>query len=125
MKPRCLRAFWAGLVFLAAILTVPPQASGDEEVIERVMKSVFKGEESPLKKVIAGSADSAQVDFVAGELERLAAAKPERGSVSSWEEKTKELLVAMKAIKDKQEGAGDLLKDAARCKSCHLVHKED
>lgn len=96
----------------------------EDSVIGKVMKDHFKGDTSNIKKATKGELPKDEIAKLVAALKTLPAAKPSKGEAASWKEKTDALLAAGEKLEKGEAGAGDALKAAANCKSCHDVHRE-
>lgn len=76
------------------------------------------------KKLATGEATPEQATKLLALFDDLRANKAPHGDAVSWEEKTQEILEAAQAAAKKETGAGDRLKKAIDCRSCHQAHKE-
>lgn len=93
-----------------------------EGVISDSMKKYHKGETALTNKVKTGEASAEELADLLKSYESISGAKPPKGTPVSWDEKTKALIEAVKAM---QKDAKDVsaFKKAVNCKACHEVHK--
>ncbi|NRB73215.1 MAG: hypothetical protein HRU46_02540 [Verrucomicrobiales bacterium] len=99
--------------------------SAGDEVISTVMKDGFKGDDSPLAKVLDGDASEKETKDLAKMMHQLDGVEAPRGDQDAYAEKIAELLDAMDAVAGGDTGpkALDRLDDASSCKACHDPHK--
>ena len=93
-----------------------------EGVISDSMKNYHKGESALTNKIKTGEASAAELEELLKSYEAISAAKPPKGTPSSWDEKTKALVDAVK-IMQKDPKDVSAFKKAVSCKACHEVHK--
>ena len=89
----------------------------------QVMKDHFKGDTSDLKKAVKGELSKEQVSALLAAAKNLPGNKPPKGDDASWKEKSEALVAALEKLDKGEAGAGEAVKTAANCKSCHDVHK--
>jgi hypothetical protein len=126
---RNVRILLAAL-FVAAVgfgATIADDKKADPKyTIKEVMKMAHGGEAKSLRaKVASGKASQEEKDKLVDLYSALAAAKPNKGDVAVWKEKTEPIVVAAKAIaadKDTSKATADLIK-TTDCKACHSVFK--
>jgi hypothetical protein len=94
-----------------------------EDVIEDAMKKFHKGETATCKKVSGGTASDAELADILKSYQAMCGAKPPQGTASSWTEKCKALIAAVKKIQSKDASGIADYKKAVNCKACHEVHK--
>ncbi|GAA4439584.1 hypothetical protein [Bremerella cremea] len=121
MKKGLLVATGLLAVVLLGNIAMADKGEDSKFSTEEIMKKGFKG--GLIAKVAKGEADDEEKKLAMEMLESLAKNPPHKGSEESWKEKTTALIEAAKATIDGKEGAGDKLKKAANCKTCHDVHK--
>jgi hypothetical protein len=109
----------ASLAFLALSPTVFAA-----DVIEDAMKKYHKGETSLVKKIGSGEASAAEIGDLLKAYEAMAKESPEKGTPSSWQEKTGAVITALAAMKGGNKAATGDFKKATNCKACHDVHRE-
>jgi cytochrome c556 len=95
----------------------------DESAIGKVMKDHFKGDTSDIKKATKGELSKDEVTKLLAALKTLPTAKPSKGESASWKEKSEALVLAGEKLEKGDAGAGDAVKAAANCKSCHDAHR--
>ena len=110
-----------GIVAISTACLVGARAEDKKVTIKDVMKNCMKG--GLCKKVASGGASDAEKKQLLAAFEALAAAKPPRGDAESWKAKSSALVAAAKKAVAGDDGAGEALKAAANCKSCHSAHK--
>ncbi|MBI1372038.1 MAG: hypothetical protein GC159_04665 [Phycisphaera sp.] len=112
-------------IIVVCALAVSVAFAGDD-AIEKVMKAGFKGKTSPVKKIIEGEGGEAEYKQLLEWTRTLASSKPPKGDAASWKEKTGALVNAAELLTNGKKSEGiAALKEAANCKACHKVHKED
>jgi hypothetical protein len=94
-----------------------------EGAISDAMKKFHKGETATCKKVAAGTASDAELVDILKSYQAMSGAKPPKGTASSWDEKCKALIAAVKQIQAKDAAGTGAFKKAVNCKACHEVHK--
>lgn len=92
-----------------------------KHTIAEVMRDVMK--KGQWKKLASGEASKEDADKLVALFEDLARNQPSHGTAKSWEEKTQVIFKAAQAAAKHEEGAGDRLKKAIDCRSCHQAHK--
>jgi hypothetical protein len=75
------------------------------------------------KKLASGEASKEDAVKLIGLFEDLHLNSAPHGEAKSWEEKTQTILKAAQGAAKHEEGAGDQLKKAMDCRSCHQAHK--
>ena len=93
----------------------------DKVTIKVVMKKAHtakKGEDSLLKKVIAGTASDTEKKELVELYTALSKNEPPAGDADSWKTKTTALIAAAKS------GDAAALKKASDCAACHSEHKK-
>lgn len=121
-----LLAVGAGL--LAATLASRSLVRGDDasdKQIEKIMKTTHKGNDSIVKKVVAGKATPEQIDELLADYQTLAKLSPPRGSADDWKQRTSKVVAALNDVKAGKEGAAAKFKTAVSCKACHEAHKPE
>lgn len=122
-----MRKFVPGVLAVLSIMvastTVVSQAADkdDHEAIEHVMKEGHKG--GLLKTVVTGQADDAEKKQLLSMYIMLWEAKPPKGELASWRQKTGNMVAAAGKVVLGQDGAEEELKNSANCKACHSAHK--
>jgi hypothetical protein len=110
-----------------ALAAIPLVSVADEnhEIIEKVMKDGMKGDESPLARVLDGTASEKETGSLAALILTMKGTKAPVGDQAKYEEKVTELIAAMDAVSggDKGEKAIGRLDKASNCKACHTDHK--
>ena len=95
----------------------------DEKLtIKKIMKLAHKS--GLLKKVATGKATDAEIAKLNHYYKAMPELTPPKGDAESWKTKTEALVKASQAAVDKDSNAGELLKSATNCASCHDVHKK-
>ncbi len=99
--------------------------SADDKIVSTVMKEGFKGDDSPLAKVLDGEASAQEIKDLAKMMHKMDGIEAPRGDQDAYAEKIAELLAAMDAVAGGDTGpkALDRLDDASSCKACHDPHK--
>lgn len=102
-------------------------ADDNHEIIEKVMKEGLKGETSPGKKLIEGTATDAEIKTLAELIGTLKGTKAPRGAQAAYDKKVDALIAAINTIAggDKSDKAIGAFKKAQNCKSCHNDHKPE
>jgi hypothetical protein len=113
------------LIFAVGAADRPGDDDDGDEIIERIMKRNFKGDDALISKVTAGDATDAQKRKLIDALTTLSKARPPRGGAKSWKEKTGAMLDAARDVLAGKEGARNRLEEASDCKACHKRHKGD
>lgn len=118
-------AITALAVCLTAGITLTASAEDKKSAasIKDVMKEKFKGDTSEIKKATKGELSKEQVASLLTAVKSMAGQKPKKGEEASWKEKCDALVSAVEKLEKGEAGAGDAVKAAANCKSCHDVHK--
>ncbi len=114
--------FTTAALFSFAAFTV---ADDHSEVISKVMKEGFKGDDSLMNQATKGKTSPKQTKELAALVKKLHGTKAPEGDQSDYEEKIAELIAAMDAVAGGDTGADAVgrLKEAANCKACHSKHK--
>ncbi len=112
------------LTATAALFAIAAVAD-DHETIGKVMKEGFKGDTSPIAKVLDGNATDEETKSLAELVQLMKGTKAPVGEQAAYEEKIVELIAAMDAVAggDKGETAIGRLEKAQNCKACHSDHK--
>lgn len=103
-------------------------ATAKEDIIKEAMKAYHKapkGVDPVHKKAADGHASADELKKLVACYKEIAAAKPPKGDMASWKEKTGKLLAASMALQKGEAGAAERYKEAVNCKACHSVHKPD
>src|SRR5690606_19528836 len=112
---------------LAAIaaLFVAVAVAADDETISKVMKEGFKGDTSPIAKVLDGNAPEDETKALVEHVKSLQGTKAPIGDHAAYEAKIAELVEALGAVAggDKAEAAIGRLEKAQNCKACHTDHR--
>ncbi len=120
----CIAGLMAG-----GALTLQLQAEdAKDDAIKKVMKTCHKapkGEDPICKKAADGKATPEEIKKLVAGYKVLIDAKPPKGDVASWKEKTSKLLAASEALEKGEADAVKKYKEAVNCKACHSAHKPD
>jgi hypothetical protein len=92
---------------------------------KEIMKALHKGEDNTAKRVLQGRGTAEDLAALVKYYESLPLNEPPQGDKASWDEKSKAVLAAAKALKAGEAGAADRFKQAVNCKACHSVHKPE
>lgn len=114
------------LCFIGLSLVIGSMSAfANEKVISTIMKDGFKGDDSPLAKVLDGEASEKEAKDLAKMMHQLDGIEAPKGDQDAYAEKIAELLAAMDAVAggDTAPKALDRLDDASSCKACHDPHK--
>jgi mono/diheme cytochrome c family protein len=110
---------------VAGLLGVATFAWAAKDPIHEAMEKYHKGKEALCKKVGAGKASKEELTAILAAYKAMAAAKPPKGDMASWKEKSSALVAATQLLVDgKPEGLAKY-KEAVNCKACHSIHKPD
>lgn len=101
---------------------VPP-AGGPKASIGQAMKQGFKGDNSPLKRILGGKGTKADAAALTAAIGAMAAGKPDKGDADDWKQRTDALVKAMDQINKGDKAGVDALQNASNCKACHNLHK--
>ncbi len=105
------------------------QAAGKKkDVIKQVMKTCHKapaGVDTISKKALDGKATAEEMKTLIANYKLLTTAKPPKGDIESWKDKTSKLLATAEALEKGEPAATAKYKEAVNCKACHNVHKPD
>ena len=93
--------------------------------IKDVMKEYHKGDEPLCKKVATGKGTKEDHKKLVEAYAAIADAKPPKGDLKEWKDRTGKLLAAAKAVEAGKPDGLALYKDAVNCKACHTAHKPD
>lgn len=118
----------ASLLAGGALVWQLQAADAKEDAIKEFMKAYHKapkGVDPVCKKATEGKATPDELKKLIEGYKALCAAKPPKGDVASWKEKTSKLLAAAQDLQKGKEGAADRYAEAVKCKACHSVHKPD
>ncbi len=109
----------------AAALFATVAVADDHEILEKIMKEGFKGDTSPIAKVLDGNATEEETKTLAGLVQQMKGTKAPVGEQAAYEEKVAELIAAMDAVAggDKGDTAIGRLEKAQNCKACHSDHR--
>ena len=117
----------SSLFLAAAVAFAIPASHADEnhDIIAKVMKEGLKGDDSPLEKVLGGSATDEEKTEFAELMATMKGTKTPKGDQAAYDEKVEALIKAAHAavVKDAPPAALDALETAANCKACHKDHK--
>lgn len=91
--------------------------------IEEIMKKGYKGDGSPLKRLLTGRGTKDDAKLMLDLNKALAASKPDKGDQADWTQRTSALLKASEQINAGDRAGIAALKAASDCKSCHKLHK--
>lgn len=100
-----------------------PPKSKDEELISEGMKTLHKGDNSLIKRVLAGEGSDEDIQKLQTFYHLLPAARPPLGQDDSWKDKSAALIKAIDAVAAKDPNGLAQLKEATDCKACHKIHK--
>jgi hypothetical protein len=104
------------ITLLTVASVVAAKADGP---ISDAMKKYHKGETSTVKKIGEGEGSSSDISSLLSAYQAMAAAKPQKGTPLSWEQKTGAVIEALKGM----PATKGKFKMAVNCKACHDVHK--
>ncbi|MBM3824592.1 MAG: hypothetical protein FJ404_17185 [Verrucomicrobia bacterium] len=116
------------LTAVSMLFAVSSASAAKEDAIKEAMKTFHKapkGVDPVCKKAGDGTASADELKKLVACYKEMAAAKPPKGDMSSWKEKTGKLLAAATDLQKGKEGAAAKYKEAVNCKACHSVHKPD
>ena len=119
------RIFTALFAVAAFALAGSVFADENHEIIEKAMKEGFKGDDSPLAKVLDGAASKEETAALAKLVQTMKGTRAPKGEQAAFEEKVTEMVAAMNAVAggDTGEKALARLDKAANCKACHDAHR--
>ena len=118
----------ASLVLGGAFVRQLQADDAKDDAIKEFMKAYHKapkGVDPVCKKATQGKATPDELKKLVEGYKVMCAAKPPKGDVASWKEKTSKLLAAAQDLQKGKEGAADKYKEAVSCKACHEAHKPD
>ena len=118
--------FWRTLALAFVTATaVASAAAKPKYTIKKVMKDAIKGHSALVKKACKGTATKEELAAMVEYFKALCDAKPPKGGLDSWQEKTGALYHAALAIqKDPQNRElSHRLEQAVECRQCHNPHK--
>lgn len=122
-----MRTTWMTLalaVTLAVLWSSGRSLSADPKyTIKEVMKLAHVGKPPLCGKVVQGKATDAEKKQLLELYEALAANKPPCGDLKDWEQRTKALVEAAKALVANDKDAIAKYKKALNCAACHKEHK--
>ncbi len=114
-------------LFAVAAIAVSTAVIADEnhEILEKVMEEGLKGDDSPLAKVLGGSASKKEITDLATLIKTMHGTKAPKGDQAAYDEKVAELIAAMDAVAGGDTGEKSIgrLDKASNCKACHTDHK--
>jgi cytochrome c556 len=117
----------AGLVIVLTLawgtLILRATDQSPKYTVEEIMKAVFKGDDSIVKRAAKGKAAKADLDKLAEYVGSLPANDAPQGDPAGWKKKTQAVLDAVTALKAGQTGALAQFNLAVDCKSCHSVYR--
>lgn len=113
------------LILTASAALFTSVAVADDETISKVMKDGFKGDTSPIAKVLDGNASAEEIKSLAELIKSLHGTKAPIGEQDAYNTKIAELIEAMDVVAggDKGEVAIERLDKAQNCKACHTDHR--
>ena len=131
MKKNLKFATAALVVALLAVGSLAWQANAaasSEDAIKEFMKECHKapkGVDPACKKAVDGKASPEEIKKLVAGYKMLAAAKPPKGEMDSWKDKTSKLYAASQKLAKGGTEAAAAYKEAVNCKACHSAHKPD
>jgi len=123
-----LTAMLAALLAVGAVAWQVNAAETRKDAIKEVMKTLHKapkGEDPVCKKAMDGKATPEELKKLVEGYRQMALAKPPKGDLAAWKEKTAKLLTASVALQKGVADASAKYKEAVNCKACHDAHKAD
>lgn len=84
-----------------------------------------QGTDPVAKRAAMGKATPAELKELAAGYKAMTTAKPPRGEMASWKEKTTKLAAAAEALAKGDPDAPERFKSASNCKACHSEHKPE
>jgi cytochrome c556 len=123
-----LMAASLALVCSAALFSTVAADAEKNNPTKEFMKKYHKapqGVDNVVKKAILGKATPEELKGLAAGYKAMKTAKPPRGEMASWTEKTTKASAAADALLKGDPGAADRFKEATNCKACHTEHKPD
>jgi hypothetical protein len=124
---RTMKYFVLAAVAVGALagLGVYRAADGEVKDIEMIMDAAHKGKPNLVTQVAEGKASKDQQKELLALYIDLGKNKPPKGSAADWKKRTDALVAATKGVIDAKPNAGNALKAAAKCMSCHEAHKAE
>lgn len=116
------------VLFTAGSAATQLNAETPEEAVKEFMKSCHKapkGVDPVCKKAVDGTASKEEIKKLIEGYKVMAKAKPPKGEMASWKEKTGKLVAASQALAKGGPEAQAKYKEAVNCKACHSEHKPD
>lgn len=113
---------------VAAIITSFALAAEESNPIKDAMDFAHKapkGEKKVCEKIIAGTAEQADIEKALSLYKAMADTKPPKGDQADFKDRVAKLVAATQEVVDKKPDAVAHYKDAVNCKACHTEHKSD
>lgn len=113
---------------IAALLSTASAAEEKEDPVKVFMRDYHKapkGTDPVCKKAADGHASKDELTKLVAGYKMMTTAKPPKGELASWKEKTTKVLAAAEALKAGKADAAAKYKEAVNCKACHSAHKPD
>ena len=125
LKPRSIWSHRIALFLLCVLATGAARGLADDEEKTKTIKGVMRAAMTSglCKKVAKGDANEDEQEELVSLLETLSEAKPPKGSLDQWKERTQNLLNAAKDVIADKKDARKKLKKSANCAACHKQHK--
>lgn len=118
-----------GITLSMALLSAVVAADAEKDnPTKEFMKKYHKapqGVDTIAKKATLGKATPAELKELAAGYKAMTLAKPPRGEMASWKEKTGKVAAAAEAMVKGDPNGAARYKDAANCKACHTDHKPE
>ena len=113
------------LIAAVALFSFTAIADENHETLEKVMKEGFKGDSSPMAKLLEGNASEDETKTLVELVKTMEGTKAPIGEQADYEKKVAELIAALDAVAggDKSEAAIERLDKAKSCKPCHTDHR--
>ena len=96
-----------------------------DDVLQEIMKAVFKGDDALAKKVGKGKGSDADFSKLEDYVTSLPLNDAPQGDSAGWKKKTTAVLEAITALKARQPGALGQYNLAVDCKACHSVYRPE
>ncbi len=115
-------------VALAAAFQSGAAAADNESPTKAFMKKYHKapqGTDPIAKRASMGKATPQELKELAAGYKAMTLAKPPKGEMASWKEKTGKLADASAALSKGDPNGIERYKEASNCKACHTAHKPD
>lgn len=110
---------------VAVVSSVAEEKSNPTKEFMKKYHKAPQGTDPVMKRAAMGKATPAELKELAAGYKAMTTAKPPRGEMASWKEKTSKAAAAAEALVKGDPDALERFKNATNCKACHSEHKPE